>query len=124
MFSNTAYEALYQLLGLELHSKFIEVITGESFFKGLILFIFGVMFFVTVVKFISRYIPGSLVEKKHVPLSKFVKVIACLFLGLAVLRVGSDAKVSNYKGQSWSENSYVQSHLKGIQGQYKVSSVF
>ncbi|PWU14066.1 MAG: hypothetical protein C5B49_13815 [Bdellovibrio sp.] len=104
MFSNTAYETLYQILGLELHAKFIEVITGEGFFKGLILLIFGLGFFMTTVKFISRYVPGSLVERRHLPLSKFVKVIACLFLGFAILRVGTNASVVDYQGKNWADN--------------------
>ncbi|MBX9766410.1 MAG: hypothetical protein K2X47_03985 [Bdellovibrionales bacterium] len=124
MFSNTAYEALYQILGLELHAKFIEVITGEAFFKGLILLIFGVMFFMTTLKFISRYVPGSLVDRKHLPLSKFIKIIACLFLGLAILRVGTSAKVSDYQGKNWADNQYVQGRFKGAQQQYRVSVVF
>lgn len=124
MFSNTAYEALYQILGLELHAKFIEVITGEAFFKGLILLIFGAGFFMTALKFISRYVPGSLVERRHLPLSKFVKVIACLFLGLAILRVGTTAQVSDYQGKNWADNPYVQGRFQGVQGQYKVSVVF
>ena len=124
MFSNTAYEALYQILGLELHSKFIELITGEAFFKGLILIIFGVIFFTAVLKFISRYIPGSLVERKHLPLSQLVKVIACLFLGLALLRVGSTATVTDYQGKNWSDNPYIQGRFQGVESQYKVSAVF
>ncbi len=124
MFSNTAYEALYQLLGLELHAKFIEIITGEAFFKGLILIIFGAMFFLTILKFVSKYIPGSLVERRHVPLSKIIKVIACLFLGLAILRVGSDAKVSDYQGKNWAENPYVQGQFHGVADEYRVSAVF
>lgn len=124
MFSNTAYEALYQILGLELHAKFIEVITGEAFFKGLILLIFGVMFFMTALKFISRYVPGSLIDRKHLPLSKFVKVIACLFLGLAILRVGTNAKVTDYQGKNWADNSYVKGRFKGVADQYRVSVVF
>ena len=124
MFSNTAYEALYQILGLELHAKFIEVITGEAFFKGLLLLIFGVGFFMTALKFISQYVPGSLVERRHLPLSKFIKIIACLFLGLAILRVGSTAQVTDYEGKNWAENSYVQSRFQGVQGQYRVSVVF
>lgn len=124
MFSNTAYEALYQLIGLGLHAKFIEVITGEPFFKGLILMIFGGILFFTLLKFISKYIPGSLIERRQIPLSKFVKVIACLFLGLAILRVGSGANVKDYKGKNWAENSYVQTHLQKVEPEYKVSLVF
>lgn len=124
MFSNTAYEALYEMIGLRLHSQFIALITGEAFFKGLILLIFGVLFFVSVVKFISRYVPGSLIERKHVPLSKFVKIIACLFLGLAVLRVGGTAKVEDYLGRNWSENSYIRNHLGSTDADYQVSLVY
>lgn len=124
MFSNTAYEALYQILGLELHAKLIEVITSESAFKGLLLLIFGAGFFMTAVKFISRYVPGSLVERRHLPLSKFVKIVACLFLGLAILRVGTTAQVSDYQGKNWADNPYVQGHFQGVQGQYRVSVVF
>lgn len=124
MFSNTAYEALYQLLGLELHAKFIELITGEAFFKGTILLIFGALFFFAAIKFISRYVPGSLVERRHVPLSKFVKIIACLFLGLAILRVATPAKVSDYQGKNWSENQYVQGRFQTVQSEYRVSVLF
>ena len=124
MFSNTAYEALYQIIGLELHSKFIEVITSESFFKGLILLIFGAMFFITLVKFISRYIPGSLVEKRHVPLSKFMKISACLFLGLAILRVGTNSEVLDYKGGNWADNKYVQREHTDVVSGYRVSILF
>jgi hypothetical protein len=124
MFSNTAYEALYQLIGLSLHAKFIEVITGEAFFKGLILIIFGAMFFITILKFISRYVPGSLIEKRHVPISKFIKVVACLFLGLAILRVGTNAHVNDYQGKNWSDNPYVHNNVDNVQSEYRVSVVF
>ncbi|MGE3757683.1 MAG: hypothetical protein AB7H97_08000, partial [Pseudobdellovibrionaceae bacterium] len=104
--------------------KFIELITGEAFFKGLVLFIFGTMFFFAILKFISRYIPGSLVDRRHIPLSKFIKIIACLFLGLAVLRVGTNAKVTDYQGKNWSNNPYIQGRFQGVENQYKVSFVF
>lgn len=124
MFSNTAYQALYQIIGLGLHSKFIEIITSESFFKGLIVLIFGVGFFITTLKFISRYIPGSIIERHPVPLSKFIKVVICLFLGLTILRVGSVTQVKDYKSQNWSENPYVQTHLDKALSDYRVSFVF
>lgn len=124
MFSNTAYEALYQLLGLSLHAKFIEVITGEAFFKGLVLLIFGVVFFFTILKFISRYVPGSLIERKHIPLSKFIKVVACLFLGLGILRVGTNTQVKDYQGKNWVDNPYILNHAGNVEPQYRVSVVF
>lgn len=124
MFSNTAYEAFYELLGLELHSKFIELITGEAFGKMLILTIFGAGFFFTLMKFISRYIPGSIVERHHVPLSRFAKIVACLFIGLTILRAGTSASVIDYKNQSWSQNSYIENRFHNVQGQYRVSTLF
>ena len=63
MFSNTAYEALYQYLGLELHAQFIQAITSEVFFKAVVLIIFGVIFLITTIKFFSRYMPNTLVSK-------------------------------------------------------------
>lgn len=124
MFSNTAYEALYQILGLSLHAKFIEVITGEAFFKGLILMIFGFGFFVAALKFVSRYVPGSLIERRQIPLSRFIKIVACLFLGLAILRVGTNASVRDYQGKNWAENPYVVRNVDQIQSKYRVSVVF
>ena len=124
MFSNTAYEALYQLLGLSLHAKFIELITGETFFKSLILIIFGGLFFFTILKFISRYLPGSLIERKQIPLSRFIKVIACLFLGLTILRVGTTVQVMDFQGRSWSDNPYVRGNADRVEAQYRVSVVF
>ena len=124
MFSNTAYEALYQYLGLELHSQFITAITSEVFFKAMVLLIFGVVFFVTITKFFSRYMPNSLVSKRHIPLSAFVKVIFCLFLGLALLRVGSNTGVKNYYGESWTDNPYIKTRYGDVKDKTKVSFVF
>lgn len=124
MFSNTAYQALYQFIGLGLHSKFIEIITSESFFKGLIVLLFGAGFFITTLKFISKYIPGSLIERHPVPLSKFIKVVICLFLGLTILRVGANTQVKDYKSQNWANNPYVQNHLDKAISDYRVSFVF
>ena len=73
MFSNTAYEAVYQYLGLEIHSRFIEVITSQKVFLATIVMIFGFMFFLTTVQFFSRYMPGALVARRHVPLSDMSK---------------------------------------------------
>lgn len=124
MFTNTAYEALYEYIGLSLHSKFIEIITSHKVFGGLVLIIFGTMFFVTSAQFFSRYMPGVLVKHRSVPLSKFAKIIFCLFLGIGILKVGSHTSVSSFTGQSWHENSYVISHLGKVKPDYKVSVVF
>ena len=124
MFSNTAYEALYQYLGLELHSQVIAAITSEVFFKAVVLLIFASVFFITVLKFFSRYMPGALVTRKQVPLSVFAKVIFCLFLGLALLRVGSTTGVRNYYGEPWSDNPYIKTRYGNVKDQTKVSFVF
>ena len=125
MFSNTAYEALYQYLGLELHSQFIAAITSEVFFKAMVLIIFGVVFFITVLKFFSRYMPSAIVVRKPVPLSAFVKIIFCLFLGLALLRVDSYVGVQDYDdGEFWSNNSYIQDYYGDMKNEIKVSFIF
>ncbi len=124
MFSNTAYEALYQYLGLELHSQFISAITSEVFFKAMVLIIFGFLFFITTIKFFSRYMPNTLVSKKHIPLSAFFKIIFCLFLGLTLLRVGSNTGVKNYYGDSWSDNPYIKTRYGDVKDKTRVSFVF
>ena len=66
MFSNTAYEALYEYLGLELHGKFIEVLTSQRIFWAALVLIFAVMFLQTTAGFFSRYMSGELVKRRHV----------------------------------------------------------
>jgi hypothetical protein len=124
MFSNTAYEAMYQYIGLSLHSKFIEILTSESIFKAVILLIFGVLFFLTTVKFFSRYMPATIVQRRPVPLSSYVKLVFCLFLGLGLLRVGVNTGVKNFERKSWDENPHIQMKVPGVQKNYRVSFVF
>src|SRR5262249_20675324 len=96
MFSNTAYEAFYQYIGLSLHSQFIKIITSQKIFLAVLLLIFGAMFFLTCVRFFSRYMPETLVSKQAIPLSAFVKLIACLFLGISLLKVESHTDVKKF----------------------------
>jgi hypothetical protein len=124
MFSNTAFEAMYHYLGLELHAKSIEIITSQKVFGGVVILIFGVMFFLTAMQFFSRYVPGALVQRKSVPLSKFVKVVACLFLGIAILKVGSQTSVKRFNGDSWHANPYIHGQLRAVEPAYRVSLVF
>ena len=125
MFSNTAYEAMYYYIGLSLHAKLIEVITSQRVFMGVVLLIFGTMFFITTVQFFSRYVPGALIKRRQVPLSKYVKVVACLFIGIAVLRVGSHSSVRRFTGESWHNNPYVASKIREVAApEYKVSFLF
>ena len=124
MFSNTAYEAMYQYLGLELHAKFIEVITSQKVFSGVLLLIFGFLFFLTALQFFSRYVPGALIRRRHVPLSQFVKIVFCLFIGIAFLKVGTKTSVKKFNGESWDANPYIKVHMVGAAPQYKVSFLF
>ena len=124
MFSSTAYEALFQYIGLELHSRFIEVLTSHRVFMAVIVMIFAVMFFTTSVQFFSRYLPGSVVKRRLVPLSKYVKVVVCLVVGLSILRVQGSTEVKRWNGESWHTNSYVTKKSRGIQPEYRVSFVF
>jgi hypothetical protein len=124
MFSNTAYEALFQYIGLELHSRFIDVLTSQRMFMAIVLTIFGFMFFTTTAHFFSRYLPGSLVKRRSVPLSKYVQIVVCLVIGLSVLRVGSTSEVKRFNGDSWHTNSYITGKSHNIQSEYRVSFVF
>jgi hypothetical protein len=124
MFTSTAYEAMYEYIGLSLHAKSIELITSQKIFGAVILFIFGVMFFVTAMQFFSRYIPGPVVHRKMVPLSKFVRVIGCLFLGIMLLVAQSTTSVKRFNGESWDQNPYIHGQLRVVEPQYKVSLVF
>lgn len=124
MFSNTAYEALYQYIGLELHSRFIQVITSHQVFGAILLLIFAIMFFLTSSRFFSRYLPGSIVKRKSVPLSQFARIIFCLFIGLSLLRVSGSTSVKQFNGSSWHENQYVKSKATNIAPEYQVSFLF
>jgi hypothetical protein len=124
MFTNTAYEALYEYLGLYLHSKSIEIITSQKIFGAAILLVFGYLFFATCVHFFSRYIPGVLIQRRSVPLSRFIKIIACLILGTSLLRVGATGQVKDFKDGEWSSNPYVKEKFSSVQSTYRVSFVF
>lgn len=124
MFSNTAYEAMYQYLGLVFHTKSIQIITSQKVFLGLIVIIFGFMFFATSVEFFSKYMPGVLVRRRHVPLSKYVKVVFCLFLAISFLRVGATTSVKRFNGESWHDNQYIRRTMNGLAPEHRVSFLF
>lgn len=124
MFTNTAYEALYQYLGLQLHATFVEAITSQKVFTAVILLTFGVMFLLTTMHFFSRYLPGVLVQRRSVPLSRYARIIACLFLGMSFLKIGSNTSVKSFDGQSWHNNAYVKANGTGFREDYRVSFVF
>lgn len=124
MFSSTAYEAMYQYLGLVLHSKSIEIISSQKVFLGIILLTFGTLFVLTTLQFFSRYIPGVLIRRRSVPLSKYGNIILCLFLGISFLRVGTYASVKRFTGESWHDNPYIRSRMPQVSPEYKVSILF
>jgi hypothetical protein len=111
MYSHTAYEAFYIYLGLALQGKITEIIVSEAFFRGVILMTFAVMFLLTTFRFFSRYLPQTLVERKPVPLSKFLKVVVFLFLGISLLKMGTDTKLLSYSNRSWHDNAYVEKNI-------------
>src|SRR6266446_565222 len=124
MFSNTAYEAMYEYLGLALHSKFIEVITSQRIFLAALVLIFGVVFFLTTVRFVSRYLPGAVVKRHPVALSKYVQIVAALFLGISLLKVDSHTSVKRFNGESWDQNTYIRQKITDLSPEYRVSFVF
>mgnify|MGYP006275502671 CR=1 FL=1 len=124
MFSSTAYEALFQYIGLELHSRFIDVITSQRVFLAILIMVFATMFFMTTLQFFSRYLPGALVKRRQVPLSRYVKIVACLFIGLSILRIGTNTSVKKFNGESWHSNAYVVHKSHQVQQEYRVSFLF
>ena len=107
MFSSTAYEALYTYIGLHLHEASIKILTSYKFFAAIMIMVFALAFFFTAWKYFSRYFPGGL-GSGGANLGKIVKIIACLFIGMTILKVDTQSSVTNYKNQSWHENSYVR----------------
>lgn len=124
MFSTTAYDAFYTYIGLSLHSEFIRIITSQAFFAGMVALIFGVFFFLTAWRFFSNYVPGFFVQHRGAALSSFAKIIACLFLGITLLKVDAPARVNKFDRVSWHTNHYLQTKLPDIKEQYEVSFVF
>lgn len=124
MFSNIAYEAFYQYLGLGLQERVVEAITSEAFFRGLVLLIFGVMLVWTLAKFSSRYISGSLIHRKSVPISKFFYVFFYLILGLSLLKVDLSTSVHDFDRKSWHVNPYIKGKIEAPKKSYKVSLPF
>ena len=91
---------------------------------AIVLMIFGTMFFLTTAQFFSRYLPGTLVKRRSIPLSRYVKIVACLLVGLSILRIGSTTSVKRYNGESWHSNSYIVGKSHNVQEEYRVSFIF
>lgn len=124
MFSNTAYDAFYTYIGLGLHAESIRIITSQSFFAAMIMLIFGIFFFMTAWRYFSNYMPGFFVRRQGATLSSFVKVVACLFLGVMILKVDTTTSVNKFNRASWHTNPYLATKLPNIKEQYEVSFIF
>lgn len=124
MYSSTGYEALYVYLGLNLQKGLRDVLISEGFFQATILLLFGGIFFFTVFKFFSRYLPGVMVYRASIPLSKFFWIFASLFMGISVLKFGAGTLVKDYENQSWHDNPYVVSRAVELDPNIKVSAAF
>lgn len=69
--------------------------------------------------------PGSLVKKRGVPLSRFVYIIFCLFLGLSLLKVNtSSTSLRNFRGDSWHTNACIKANVPDAKESYRVNFVF
>lgn len=126
MFTNTAYESLYMYLGLYLHSASIDIITSQQVFAGLLLLTFGVVFFVWAWKYFSSFMPGSIAmggggKSLFGPV---VKILACLFMGIALLKVQTTTTVKKFDDTSWHHNNYIKKQIPNIDPNIKVSFFF
>jgi len=124
MYSSTGYEALYLYLGLNLQKGLRDILVSEGFFQAIILLLIGCIFFLTTFKFFSKYLPGVLVYRASVPLSKYFWIVVSVFIGISVLKVGSDSFVKNYEGESWHQNPYVASRTVSVEERIEVSALF
>ena len=113
MYANTAYEALYQIMGLQFQEEVTRWITSQVIFRALILMIFASAFFLFLISIASRYVPFFLAARRA-PLSKLVLLIFCLFVGISLLKVDATTTASSMTGVSWSQNPYVRNNAPSV----------
>jgi hypothetical protein len=123
MYANTAYEALYQLMGLQFEEQVTTWITSQVIFRAVITMIFAACFFSFLVHFASRYLP-FVIPARRAPISKLISLVFCLFLGISLLKVNTTGSSEAMKGGSWAKNPYVASIRPDLKDQYKVSFIF
>ena len=123
MYANTAYEALYQLIGLQLQESVTGWITSQVIFRAIIVLIFGTSLLIFLIHFASRYIP-FFIAAKRAPLSRVILLVFCLFVGISLLKVDGVTTSENMKGKSWTQNPYVVSSGMNRKDQYRVSYIF
>ena len=122
----TAYESFYVYLGTALHEALIQIITSDVVFKGLLILIFAIAFLITLWKYTQKYMPRGLfqISSGTAGISSLAKLIACFFIGMAILRVDSSIMITDYSDSSWNNNKYISSRLPTVQPSYKVSFLF
>lgn len=124
MYSNTAYEALYQLMGLRLQEEVTAALTSAVVFRALILILFAIGFFSFLVHFASRSMPIFL-PVKRAPFSRLAGLFLGLFVGISILKVGGASETAkSFTGKNWADNAYVQTHDPKSQSEYRVSWLF
>ena len=124
MFSSTAYEAFYSIIGLHFHAASIDIITSQAILAGILALIFGAAFFFSLWGYFKKYLPGFLGGGSSTSLATFVKLIASFLLGVSLLKMGSFSEVKDYKRVSWSGNDYISTKLPSLEDSYKVSFAF
>ncbi|MEK7692454.1 MAG: hypothetical protein AAB425_15670 [Bdellovibrionota bacterium] len=124
MYSNTAYEALYQLMGLRLQEEVTTALTSAAVFRAFILLLFAMGFFTFMMDFESRSMPFILTTRRA-PLSRLVALCFGLFVGISILKVGGASVTSrNIAGKPWGDNPYIRLHDPKAAVDYRVSWLF
>ena len=124
MFSSTAYEAFYTIIGLYLHETSIEIITSQAMLAAILAIIFGVAFFCALWGYFGKYLPSFLGGRGGIGVGIFVKLIISFLLGVSLLKVGSFGNVKDYKRISWYGNDYIENKSPDLAETYKVSFLF
>lgn len=124
MFSHTAYDAYFTYLGLSINSEISKFLSSNSFFQGVILFIFALVFFMIAFQYFNRFLPSGLFERRSSSLSQFFKIIVCFILGISLLRLSVSVDVRSYERDSFKTNAYIKKTLGSKAENIKVSFVF
>jgi hypothetical protein len=124
MFSSTAYEAFYTIIGLHFHEASIKIITSQAILAGILALTFGAAFFFAIWGYFKRYLPGFIGGFQGATLGTFVKLLASFLLGVSLLKVGSLSNVRNHERVSWHGNNYISTKVVDLQENYKVSFLF
>jgi len=123
MFSSTAYEAFYEIIGLHLHEASIKIITSQEVLIGILALTFGCAFFFTTWNYFKRYLP-FIGGGGRSGITTIVKLVASFLLGVSILKVSTHTHVNNYNRISWHHNDYIEKKVSNIQEQYEVSFIF